>query len=62
MPSGTPIAKHRATETKTDERVIIAWVQIPQAPINNNKRAVIKANLIPTVKYPIATNTPIVYQ
>ena len=37
------------------------WGQIPQAPINNNKRAVITANLIPTVKYPIATNIAVVY-
>ena len=50
IPRGTPIAKHKATDTRTDERVIIECVQIPQAPINNNKSAAVKANLNPTVK------------
>ena len=60
-PSGTPIAKHKTTETKTEERVIIEWDQIPQAPMNISRSAVMKANLKPTVKYPIAVNIPIIY-
>ena len=41
--------------------MIIDCDQIPQAPIKRSKRKVIKANLKPTVKYPIATNIAIVY-
>ena len=53
--------KHKATDTKTDDSVIIDWGHIPQAPMNSNNKAVMIANLIPTVKYPIAENTPNVY-
>ena len=50
-----------SAKKETDDNVIIEWDQIPQAPINESKKAVIKANFIPTVIYPKATNTPIVY-
>ena len=49
IPKGTPIAKHKATDTKTEDKVIIDWGQIPQAPINSRSKTVIKANLRPTV-------------
>ena len=41
--------------------MIIEWDQIPQAPMNVNNKAVIIANRIPTVIYPKAVNTAIVY-
>ena len=61
IPKGTPTAKHKVTETKTEDKVIMDWVQIPHAPINNSNNIVTTANLNPTVKYPIAVNIPIVY-
>ena len=42
--------KPKATDTKTDDKVTIDWVQIPQAAIKNNNSTVIIANLNPTVK------------
>ena len=62
MPIGTPMAKHKRTEIRTDERVIIASVQILQAPMNARRIAVIIANLIPTDFQLIRTNAPIVNQ
>ena len=50
IPRGTPIIKHKNTETKTEDNVIIDWGQIPQAPMNNKSIIVIIANLNPTVK------------
>ena len=61
IPKGTPSAKHKATDTKTEDKVTIDWVQIPQAAIKNNNKIVMIANLNHTVKYPIAVNIPIVY-
>ena len=55
------MAKHKATDTKTEDSVIIDWGQIPQAPIKRRSNTVIKANLYPTVKYPINSNTAVVY-
>ena len=62
MPIGTPITKHRRTEIRTDERVIIASVQILHAPMKTKRIAVIIANLIPTDFQLIRTNAPIVNQ
>ena len=39
MPIGTPITKHKRTEIRTEDKVIIASVQILHAPINANKKA-----------------------
>ena len=50
IPKGTPKAKHKKTETKTDQSEIIDWDQIPHAPIKSKSKAVINANLKPTVK------------
>ena len=62
MPIGTPITKHKRTEIRTEDKVIIASVQILHAPINANKKAVTIANLKLTAFQLIKTNAPIVNQ
>ena len=62
IPIGTPITKHSNTEIRTDDNVIIASIQIPQAPIKSKRIIVVIANRNPTEAQLIKTNVAMVNQ
>ena len=61
MPIGTPIIKQKKTDIITDDKVIIACVQILHAAIKSKSKADTIANLIPTDTHDKMINADITY-